>query len=157
MKNGVVGAIILASAVAVGAQTVDPDMKPQPGEYESRMEVISVSIPGMPANMADMMRGAMNRTTKFCLTAEDVEEGFKAAMRRSQDGECQFERFNAVGGKIDAVMICQTETGPMTMNMDGIGSPTQSDVTMNVSGDMGMDEGPMNMKMRVIQNRLGSC
>ncbi|MEO0690289.1 MAG: DUF3617 domain-containing protein [Pseudomonadota bacterium] len=157
MRNAFVAAVVLASAVAVGAQTIDPGMKPQPGEYESRIEVISVSIPGMPANMADMMRGAMNRTTKFCLTEEDVEEGFKAAMRRSQDGDCQFERFNAVGGKIDAVMICQTETGPMTMNMNGTGTPTQSDVTMTVSGDMGMGEGPMNMEMRVIQNRLGSC
>ena len=114
-----------------------------------------MNIPGVPGNMAGMMKEAISQKTTFCLSEADVEEGYQSALRKSQQGDCSFERFNASGGTIDAVMTCDSEMGPMTMTINGSGTPTASDVTMEVSGKM--EGSPMSMKMRVVQKRLGDC
>ncbi|MEM9310315.1 MAG: DUF3617 domain-containing protein [Pseudomonadota bacterium] len=155
MKTWLISGVAVLGAATVAAQTVDESMKPQPGSYESQITLVSADIPGLPANMLGMIKEQISRTMTVCLTPEEVEEGYKAALARTQDGECEFERFNASGGVIDAVMICDGPTGPMTMTMNGTGTTTQSDVTMNVEGDMGGGQG--SMTMRVVQKRLGDC
>ncbi|MEL6239414.1 MAG: DUF3617 domain-containing protein [Pseudomonadota bacterium] len=157
MKVWLYGAAGLAGimSVAVAAQTVDESMKPQPGKYASDLTLIDADIPGLPKQMLGMIKKRMSRSTTICLTAEEVEEGYKAALARTQDGECTYERFNATGGVIDAKMICKGPNGPMTMVMNGTGTKTNSDVTMNVTGNMGGGEGAMTM--RVVQTRLGDC
>lgn len=159
MRIGKLGALAgagaMACAVVVGAQAIDESMKPQPGKYNSDITLIDADIPGLPKQMLGMIKKRMSRSTEICLTAEEVEEGYKQALARTQDGECTYERFNATGGTIDAVMICESPNGPMTMTMNGTGTPTNSDVTMNVVGNMGQGEG--SMTMRVVQTRIGDC
>lgn len=158
MRIGVKGALLCAGAlvsVAAGAQAIDESMKPQPGSYESQITLIDADIPGMPKQMLGVIKKRMGRTQTICLTPEEVEEGYKEAIARTQDGECTYERFSATGGTIDAVMTCQSPTGPMTMTMKGTGTTTNSDVTMNVVGNMGTGEG--SMTMRVVQKRIGDC
>ena len=145
---------MFATGVTI-AQTVDTQTKPQSGKYESDLTLLSMNIPGVPDSMMDIMKKTISRKTTFCLTEEDVEEGYQSAMRKSQKDECTFDKFNAAGGVIDAVMTCETEMGPMTMAINGSGTPTASDVTMQVSGSM--EGAPMSMKMRVVQKRLGDC
>ena len=157
MKAWIMGGAALGLAVAGGAiaPDIDPDMKPMAGMYESDITLLSMNMPGVPANMVDMMRGMFERKTKFCITPEEVEEGFQQAPRKSQEGECSYDSFNAANGRIDAVLVCKGENGTMTMEMSGTGTPTSSDVTMEMSGDLGT--GPGSMKMRVKQRRLGDC
>ena len=155
MKVWMAGAVALLGTGVVIAQTLDEDMKPTPGQYESQIELLSMDIPGMPANMMGMMKGMFETKTKICITAEEVEEGWKDALRKSQDGECKYESFSASGGQMDAVMVCDTENGKMTMEMSGTGTSTTSYVTMKMSGNMGT--GPGSMSMRVKQKRLGDC
>lgn len=155
MKVWLLGAAALAGAVTVAAQTIDESMKPQPGSYESQITLISMDIPGMPANMMGMMKGAFERKTTICLTPEEVEQGYKDALRKAQDGECRYKNFSATGGSIEAELVCDTENGEMTMVMSGTGTKTNSDVTMTVTGNMGT--GPGSMSMRVKQKRIGDC
>ena len=155
MKVWMAGAVALLGTGAVIAQTLDEDMKPTPGQYESQIELLSMDIPRMPANMMGLMKGMFETKTKICITAEEVEEGWKDALRKSQDGECKYQSFSASGGQMDAVMVCDTENGKMTMEMSGTGTSTTSDVTMKMSGNMGT--GPGSMSMRVKQKRLGDC
>ncbi|MEO0590130.1 MAG: DUF3617 domain-containing protein [Pseudomonadota bacterium] len=143
------------ASVAAGAQAVDESMKPQPGKYASDLTMIDADIPGLPDRLLGVIKQRMSRSTEICLTAEEVEEGYKQALARTQDGECTYERFNATGGTIDAVMICESPNGPMTMTMKGTGTTTNSDVTMNVVGNMGRGEG--SMTMRIVQKRIGDC
>ena len=75
MKVWLAGVVALLGTGAVIAQTVDDNMKPQPGRYESRTELLSMDIPGVPANMMGMMKGVFERTVTICLTAQEVEEG----------------------------------------------------------------------------------
>jgi len=155
MKAWLMSAAALVCAGAAIAQTVDESMKPQPGKYESRVELLSMDIPGVPANMMGMMKGAFERSVTICLTPEEVEQGYKDALRKSQDGDCRYESFSATGGRIDAEMICATDNGPMRMTMTGTGTPTTSDVTMMMKGNMG--PGPGSLSMRVRQKRIGDC
>jgi len=155
MKRWLSSAVVLLCAGAAIAQTVDEDMKPRPGKYESRVELISMDIPGVPANMMGMMKGAIERSVTICLTPEEVEEGYKDALRKSQEGECKYDSFSATGGKIEAEMVCATDNGPMTLTMEGTGTPTTSNVMMMMQGDMGA--GPGSMSMRVRQKRIGDC
>ena len=155
MKVWLAGATALLGTGAVIAQTVDEATKPQPGRYDSQITLISMNIPGMPANMMGMMKGVFERKTTICLTPEEVEEGYKDALRKAQDGECRYKRFSAGGGAIDAELVCDTENGEMTMVMQGTGTKTSSDVTMKMNGDMGT--GPGSMSMRVQQSRVGDC
>ncbi|MEM9501209.1 MAG: DUF3617 domain-containing protein [Pseudomonadota bacterium] len=163
MKTWIVSAAALGTALAtasivsgnLAAQQVDDEMRPLPGQYAADMTVISVNMPDAPPDIVGMMSQVMARKFKFCLTQADVDEGFRSVMNRTQEGDCSYTRFNAVGGQIDAEMTCDAGGNPMTMVMSGTGSPTSSDVTMTMSGDMGM--GPGSIKMRVRNERLGDC
>jgi hypothetical protein len=152
---------IAAAATLPGslfAQIDPPEMRPEPGKYSADITVQSVDIPGAPPQMAGMMTKMMSRQTTYCLTEADVEEGYRAITRRSQgEGgeECTYDRFSMDGGELDAQMTCRVDGRTMTMVMEGTGTPNSSDITMTMSGDMGV--GPGSIRMRVLHNRLGPC
>jgi len=133
-------------------------MKPLPGQYSATVEVLEIAIPGAPEGTAEMMRGMMgNTTTKYCLTQEDVEEGFEQMARRSQEGDCSFERFDVNGGTFDGRMVCNVKgQGSMTMTMHGEGTPTSSTVDMTMNGDIG-GMGESTIRMRAKHERVGDC
>ena len=134
-------------------------VKPQPGKYRVTMDVLEVSIPGAPANMADMMKQSMAKAShEYCLTQEDVDKGFEEMARRSQrSDDCSFEHFNVSGGDYDAKMVCNVQgQGQMTMTMNGKGTPTSSVVDMHMTGQVG-SMGEMNMHMKATHERIGEC
>jgi putative hemolysin len=135
-------------------------VKPEPGLYRSTVELLEVDIPGAPDGAADMMKGMMgtsNSTSEYCLTQADVDRGFEEMIKNSQKGDCTFERFEAEGGEIDAVMNCTAEGGnTMHMTMQGTGGATSSEMTMNMETEMpGM--GKTNMRMTAKHQRIGDC
>lgn len=162
MKPWILTAAVAAAAFVVidtetgdlAAQEVVDEIRPLPGQYAAEMTVISVDMPDAPPNLAQMVVQMMSRKFEFCLTPEEVEQNFRAILNRGQDG-CTYTRYNASGGTIDAELICEGDEGPITMVMEGTGSPTASDVNMTMSGDMGM--GPGSIEMRVVNRRLGDC
>lgn len=163
MKFWILGAAgLVAAGTGLGAitgnlaaQQLSEDMRPLAGQYESEISVISIDIPDAPPEMAQLLRQGLGSSTSYCLTEEEVEESFRSILNRGQQDGCTYTRFSAVGGRIDAELVCDGEAGPMTMQMEGTGSPTSSDVTMTMSGDMGM--GPSTIKMRVVSTRTGAC
>lgn len=134
-------------------------VRPEPGLYRSTVELLEVDLPGAPEGVADMMRDAMgsNAPTEYCLTQEEVDEGFEEMARNSQNGDCSFERFDADGGEIDAVMNCNTGDGNTArMTMQGTGGPTSSEMTMTMESEVpGM--GTANMRMKATHERIGDC
>jgi hypothetical protein len=135
-------------------------IKPEPGLYRSNVELLEVDIPGAPEGMADMMKQAMgeaNTANEYCLSQEDVDRGFEEMVKNSQNGDCTFERFDADGGEIDAVMNCKTPDGNTArMTMQGTGGPTSSEMTMTMESEVpGM--GTANMRMKATHERIGDC
>lgn len=134
-------------------------VRPQPGQYRTTVEVLEVDVPGMPSNMKQMMKGAMgdNSSSEYCLTKADVDKGFEEMARRSQQGDCESERFDIEGGRFDAAMTCKVDGGQTVhMTMTGTGSETSSDMTMTMAMRVpGMGEGTVRMKSH--SERIGGC
>lgn len=165
------GAVMLAGCSGGGAADTDGNgevtlkeaakqaeaqgMKPEPGQYKATIVMTGIDIPGMPAEMAGH-GGGMTTTTEYCLTKEQVANGFEDMMKRGQNGECSYERFNLDGGKIDAVMVCKTAEGTARMTMDGTATPTTSDFTATMA--MNFDgAGDATMKFDAKHERIGDC
>lgn len=138
-------------------------MKPEPGQYRSTVEVLEVSIPGLPENLADMAQQQMRQqmggqSTLYCLTPEDVEKGYEEMARQSQEeANCTFSRFDVDGRDIDAEMVCNPSgQGEMTMTLNGTGTSTGSEMEMAMRGDLqGMGE--MTIRMKAMHERVGDC
>lgn len=161
LLSGTLSVAILSAAAAshsdLSAQIEPGAERPLPGQYQARITFQSIDMPGAPPQVADMMRQMMSNTVKYCLTPEEIEEGFRAITDRStQDGqECTYERFNYQGGEIDAVMACKVDGQKVRMEMTGSGNATSSDITMKMNGNFGMGDG--SMTLRAQHERIGEC
>ncbi len=135
--------------------------RPEPGKYRATVEMIDVEVPGAPKEMQDAMKRMMSsgpQTHEYCLTEEEAAKGFEEMARQAQDdGSCSFEKFDAAGGKIDAVMNCAREgRGSARMTMQGTGGRTSSEMTMTMDAKA-PDGKTMKMTMKSSQERVGEC
>lgn len=135
------------------------DTMVEPGLWQSKVAVLEMNIPGMPAQFADRMKQSMaarqHQTTTHCLTKEDVKrpkEGFFAG----GDKSCHYAHFTMGGGKIDIQMVCKQEESTQTTDMSGTYTPTSYSMDMSSHGSGGGQAG-MTMKMHVDSQRIGEC
>ncbi len=132
-------------------------VKPQPGQYRTQVEVLEIAMPNLPESARDTMQQLAQKTQLSCLTPAQADKGYEEILKRSQSGNCDFERFSATGGKIDARMICKSEQGgSMAMTITGTGLPTSSDVIMTMTSQI-LQVGDLAMKVRVLSERIGDC
>lgn len=144
-----------ASASDVAAQAKAQGMMPEPGQYKATIVMTGIEIPGMPAEMSGHGAG-MTTTTDYCLTEEEVAAGFEDMMKRGQNGECSYEKFNLDDGKMDAVMVCKTAEGTARMTMNGNATPTTSDFTATMAMNFqGMGDATMTFDAK--HERVGDC
>lgn len=132
----------------------------EPGQYRATGELVSIDIPGAPAQVLEMMKQSMsgqNTTSEYCLTAEEAAKGYEEMARNSGQGECSFSRFDVDGGDIDAEMTCKSAGGEdARMTLAGTGTSTSSDMTMTM--EMTIPEmGKGTMVMRAQHQRIGDC
>jgi len=145
------------SMAEVAERAREGTVRPQPGQYRSRVELVDLDIPGAPPQAAEMMRGQMAQTNEFCLTEEDVEEGFRQLASQPQGGDCKFNKFDVDGGEIDAAMSCTNPGGgAVDITMQGTGEETRSEFTMKMSGNLG-GTGDGSMTMKQTSERIGDC
>lgn len=132
-------------------------VRPQPGQYRAQVELVDLDIPGAPPQAKEMMRSSMASTNEFCLTEEDVEEGFRQLASQPQGGDCSFSKFDVDGGAIDAMMQCTNPGGgTVDITMQGTGAETSSEFTMTMSGNLG-GTGEGSMTMVQTSERIGDC
>lgn len=152
------GEITMAEAAA----KTEGMVKPRPGKYRATVEFLDVELPGAPQQVQDMMRGMFDQgpqTHEYCLTAEEADRGFEEMARqaREDDSSCTFEKFDADGGRIDAVMNCDAGgQGAARMTMQGTGGETSSQMTMTMDAK-GPGGEAMTMRMKSSQERIGDC
>lgn len=137
-------------------------VKPQPGKYRATVEMVSIDMPGASEQVKNVMRQMMDQGPQiheYCLSAEDAEKGFEEMARQSQQNgnNCSFEKFDADGGEIDAIMNCSAPgDGSARMTMKGTGSETSSQMTMTMDAT-GPGGQTMKMTMKNSQERIGDC
>ncbi|WP_341712707.1 DUF3617 domain-containing protein [Erythrobacter sp.] len=151
------GEITMSEAVDKSKELV----KPEPGKYRNTVQLVNLELPGAPKDVQDMMKQMMGkepRTTEYCLTKEEAEKGFEEMAKQAQEDEdCSFEKFDAEGGKIDAIMNCKADgKGTARMTLQGTGTRTSSQMTMTIDAK-GPDGNAMMMTMKSNQERIGDC
>jgi hypothetical protein len=140
---------------------------PRPGQYETSVEMIDFSIPGIPAQQAEQMKSMMGgmggKASAYCLTPAEAEKGFEESVRKMTEGtggmECEFGRFAVDGGKLDAALTCK---GPQGMNADialaGTAAAETSSMRMKMVQKAAMiPGGEVRMEMRMDSKRIGDC
>jgi len=133
----------------------------EPGRYETKVTVLEMEMPGMPAAYAKGMKLGMERGKEHssfsCLTEADVKRPSEQVFAGKNDS-CRYEHFTMSGGKIDAVMRCKGEpAGAMTMAMNGTYSTNSWEATMAMDVTGGPGGGGMKMKSRMESHRVGEC
>lgn len=147
---------VSGAEVAARAESM---IRPQSGLYRAELKVLDIDLPDVPSQMIPTIRNAMERggDTQYCLTPQDVANGYQEMVRRSQQGDCEYERFDVNGGKFDAVMTCTGEgSEAVRLTLSGTGSETSSDMDMTMQMNVpGMGEG--KIRMRNHSERIGPC
>lgn len=152
------GEITMAEAAASAEDMV----RPQPGQYRATVEFVDVEVPNAPQQVQDMMRSMFDRgpqSHEYCLTKEEAEKGFEEMTRQAQEGDsdCSFEKFDASGGSIDAIMNCNAgEDGTARMTITGTGTETSSEMRMRMEAQ-GPGGQSMTLTMNSKQERIGDC
>lgn len=133
------------------------EMKIQPGLYQATVAINSIEMPGMPAAIADAVKkGMAGKPMTYCISAEEAANGIEAMKKHMGDGKCQFDRFEASGGKIDQSMTCQSGRG--TMHMVGHGTYDDSGSVVTATADMAGPGGKgMHIEEVVTTKRIGDC
>ncbi|MGY6552234.1 MAG: DUF3617 domain-containing protein [Erythrobacter sp.] len=125
------------------------------GQYRATITMTGIDVPGLPPEMAGHGAG-LTTTNEYCLSQADVAGGFEEMMKRGQDGDCQYERFNAAGGKLDAVMLCKTPQGDARMEMKGTATATGSEFDAEMAMDLD-GKGNGIMRFNAKHERIGDC
>lgn len=148
----------VAKAV-VQSGVMSGDTMIQPGIWRSKVNVLEMNIPGIPAQYAEKMKQSMaehrNEASSHCVKPEDVKkpkEDFFGA-----DKSCRYDHFTMGGGKIDVQMTCKEEESTQTSTMTGSYTPTSYSMDVSSTGTGSGRENGMTMKMHVDATRVGEC
>ncbi len=133
----------------------------EPGEWENRVEIVDVSLEGLPegapAGMMDRMKGTVT-TTKSCITPEQAENPGANFFAAQEETNCEVKKFNMSGGSVSSEMVCTNmggAPGNMTLAMDGQYGSGDYDMTMTMNG--GANGMQMNMTAKSSGKRIGEC
>ncbi len=137
-------------------------IKLRPGEYESTMKVLELTMPGMPAGHAEAMKaamgGQMEAPHRYCFTAEQAAEGPRRLVSRMQQGDCRMADFKSAGNSVSGTMQCSFNGSTSTSKFEGTYAADGSTMTMESDQQMpGMAGKGMHMKMQVSTRRVGEC
>jgi len=137
--------------------------RPEPGKYRSTVKVLEFEIPGLPPQQAEqmkrMMQGMGGKDAEFCLTEQDAQGGFEEMVRKTQEGNCTFRRFDATANTLDAEMTCETAPGAIaTIAMKGRTSADRLEMKMEMDQSAAsLPGGKVHMKMEMTNERIGDC
>jgi hypothetical protein len=141
--------------------------RPDPGQYETKVELVEFAVPGLPPEQAEKLKAMMGnvgaQSSSFCLTAEEAGKGFEEQVRKMGQGqgglECEYDEFDVNGGKLAAAMTCKGPQGMgATMKIDGTTTSRSTSMTMDMSQKSAMiPGGEMKMKMKMDSKRTGDC
>lgn len=138
-------------------ETADATL-PEPGLYKITVDIEEMTIPGMPAEMAEQMKQAATAQMSIenCLTEADRVNMVKEMA--PQGDQCTYDKYDLSGGRIDAKMTCKTpDGGTATTTMVGTVSSTGVDMVMENTQTGGATQAGTHMKMRMKNQRIGEC
>lgn len=145
-----------ATAVASNAQATAAApriLALQPGQWEVTTEILSMEMTGMPGTP---MPRPGPVTTSQCITPEQANKPVEGIMAGGAlPPGCVSESNNVSDGRIQATFSCAQNGVPSRVSMEGVISPTNYEMSMDVSAGEGQTA--VRSDMRVRARRLGDC
>lgn len=129
-----------------------------PGKWEQSATLLEIDAPGMPPQIAEAMKSAMQTTQvhQTCLSAEQAKsprEDFFAGAEKN----CRYDHFKWGNGEVDLKLLCAESGTTRTMELTGTYEPDSYQMAMTVSAKGNNPAETMNMKMKVDAKRVGDC
>jgi len=133
------------------------EIRIQPGLWEVRSEVVSVSAPGLPLVTRNRMIGP-RPTARNCITPEQAARPNSNFLSGGNTGNCTYRDFSMDGGRMQGAMTCRNEDPPgiTEARMDGTHRPGGYDMTMRMETQL-PGGGVMQVETRTQGRRLGEC
>lgn len=139
-------------------------VQPRPGQYETQVELLDLSMPGMPQAQTDQMRQIIGDRlavgSAFCLTEQEAAQGPERMLQELAAADCVFNSFEMDDGSLSADMQCASAEG-MEGNYLLEGEMTAESSTMTMRIDQSLPGvpggGQMQLEMRVTSQRTGEC
>ncbi len=149
-----------ASPREVAAKVGTEATKLEPGQWETKVTVSDITMPDMPAGVADQVKGAMkgaaNTTVTSCITPEEAAHP-QGKVFGGGEGQCRYKHFTMADGRIDAEMECAGgDRGGVNLKTSGSITPTSFTVD-NAMVMTGEGTPKMSMKAKVAGRRIGAC
>jgi hypothetical protein len=141
-----------APAASASAGTV----KLNPGQWEFVVTASATPTPGMPAEVAKMMKSTKVSTLQ-CITPEEANRPTGHTFGGRMRGDCKQSELNLAAGKIHSVISCSGANGRggTTITSEGEYGGDAFDVRSRMSTDTG--QGQMAMESHVAARRVGEC
>ncbi len=129
----------------------------EPGLWERSTEVLSVSAPGMPREVASRTVGPRGGG-RYCITPEQAARPNATFLATQQNSNCSYRDFTMQGGRIAGTMTCTggRVPGEVRTRMEGQYGPQSYDMRMHMRTDMESGE-EMTTEIRVVGRRVGEC
>jgi hypothetical protein len=133
------------------------EIRIEPGLWEVRSEVVSVSAPGLPLVTRNRMVGP-RPTVRNCITPEQAARPNSNFLSGGNTGNCAYRDFSMDGGRMRGAMTCRNEDPPGITEaaMDGTHRPGGYDMTMRMETQL-PGGGVMQVETRTQGRRLGEC
>jgi hypothetical protein len=150
-------------------QEISKIERPMPGQYKSSIKITKFEIPGLGQKEAEAFKGLMSGTAQtrtYCVSKEESDQGFKEMTKQFEKGKCNYDRFDATGGRLDAKMTCETGKGmSSTIEISGTTTSEGSNMVLKMqnsapAGTNAFGPGAMgnaNIEMEVSNARIGDC
>jgi hypothetical protein len=126
----------------------------QAGEWETTVQVTSMSMPNMP-------QGATTQTPppttiRSCITPEQAARpNANFLTGTGETGGCNFENFSMAGGRLQGAVTCNAQGTTMRSTFEGQFTATSYEMTTQVESNAGGMA--MNMATRTTARRVGDC
>ncbi|MEQ1498229.1 MAG: DUF3617 domain-containing protein [Novosphingobium sp.] len=133
----------------------DADFRVKAGQYRTTVSIQKVVAEGLPPQITAAM--PKQQSFEYCITPEQSAAGLEGVKQQMAKGNCQYESFQASGGKVDAVFTCNSGRG-MDMRATSHGTYSDSGSDVAVVGDMVMAGGKsVHVEQSVRAERIGDC
>jgi hypothetical protein len=133
-------------------------MAMKPGEWEVKVSFDTIDAPGLPANVAAMMKDKMGKgvSVKTCLTKEQTEKPGADFFGGNQNDNCTFSEMDRSGNNMKVSMSCKQGGAIISNRMEGSFAEESYSMTMDQKTE-GLPMGAMTMKGKIEGKRIGDC
>ena len=140
------------------AEAAAGDIQIRPGQWETNAQIIDVQMPGVPAEMRDMLAKKMEEGVKVssCVTPDQVKD-FDPGKGLDKAGQgCTYSNYTRSGGRLSSTLVCTSGGHSTTITSTGTYTATSFTGESSIVSEGGPG-GQTTMKSRVTARRTGDC